>query len=180
MSEFTDYRRERPVAVFRCQPALLLLNTLVRMVPAALVLLLGYAALSLLVSSIRTDPADLFRWYWPYVILLCIILAAVWTLWFDLVRIEAYKDHLEYHKRKKKWVIRYDTIIAFSLFRNFLIIIPMPAEKSIIAARTGKTNLVRKCSCLSKQDFYHLHHICNTGRPAGYEIRMERTNHIGV
>ena len=174
-SAYNERSREPEVAVFKSDAGLLALNILPRMVLAAFIVMMLYFAQALLIGFMSEDPTKLFLAYWPYLVLLCFVLATVWTLWFQSIKIHAYKDRLIVRKRRKTWEITYASIISFELERDFFVIIPMPMEKTIIAAGSGRINTVIKCSCLTKKDFESLHGICNSMRLGSGEIPLRKS-----
>ena len=125
-------RAEAPVRVFKSSGGLLLLHTLPRMVIAASAVMLLYIVQTLLFRWMNDDPTQLFLEYWVYLVPGFFVLAAGWTLWFHSAAVWAYQDRVIIIKKRKTWEIPYASVISFDLDRSFLLIIPLPTDKTIV------------------------------------------------
>ena len=176
-----QYYKE-PLATFKTNDYLLSLNILIKM---GIVLFIGFILYMILALAFKfkLDPVTLFVKYLPYCLGFSLQIAMPWVLLTQRKIVEVYKDKMSIYggtERKKvlEKEIDYSSIISFDLEKDYLVIIPLPASKTIISSGTGRINKLTKLNCLTKQDFIDLHQLCNE-RLSDREIplRKSRTFH---
>ena len=166
--------RDEPMATYKSNTLLTLLRILYNAIIGPVLVLAIYSIIFLITKKtfFDFDPAEIFRKYWMFIVLIILVLSTLWTLWFNVATVYAYSDRMIIKKRGRKWLLLYNAIICFEMERTVLIFIPTALDKTIVANGSKRMNLVKKCSLLSKEDFVALHQFVNDRMPQAEQIPM--------
>ena len=168
-----QYYKE-PIATFNSNKYLLAFNIVYRIILCLLIGMIVYLLLSL-PFKFELDPIAFFIKFLPYCLGFSLLIAMAWTLYFHRTTVNAYKDKMIIDKAGKEIEIDYSDIISFNLEKNYLIIIPLPTDKTIVSVGSSKFNRLTKLSTLSNEDFINLLEICNSSRKADQEIPLRKS-----